>query len=73
MNDDCTATEASYIRGCRCDDCKAARSSAVKRRKAAKHIADKAAAPKPEGRRPTFTDETDTFTRGQLYAARGWD
>ena len=35
----CTGTEASYVRGCRCDDCKQARSVAVKRQ------AERAASP----------------------------
>lgn len=41
----CTGTEASYVRGCRCDDCKQARSVAVKRRTHDKRQAERAASP----------------------------
>ncbi len=67
----CTGSEGSYIKGCRCADCREARSTNVKRRKEEKRVADLAKTPKK--RVWTSGDFADTWTREGLYKARGWD
>jgi len=70
----CTQTESSYVKGCRCSDCREAHTSRERARRHNKRPeATTEAGRQTELRVRVGRTDEDTLTRGQLYKARGWD
>lgn len=74
MPANCTQSESSYMGGCRCDDCRQAHTDRERERRHSKRKQD------PEETKttrrlkplPDYYDY-DTYTRGDIGRARGWD
>lgn len=70
----CTKTESSYVKGCRCNDCREAHTTRERERRERRRPESATKKGQQVERRVRSSQIfEDTLTRAQLYKARGWD